>query len=153
MELTCYYFLHPSLIFHIVQERLRTLVATGFCTDEDLSGKVLSKMRMLSEADALSAADEISRVKRESIRNFASYFMGILNRYMRGERDRGVGGAQDSLTGTGPQERIDRGVGAMQMQQRESHRGGRDRDRDRGQVRTRKMFLYGSGVINFYLLL
>ena len=40
---------------------------------------------MLSEHDALLAINEISSVPRATIRNFSSYFMGILNRYMRGE--------------------------------------------------------------------
>ena len=44
-----------------------------------------SKIRMLSERDALFAIDELASVERHQIRNFGSYFMGILNRYMRGE--------------------------------------------------------------------
>ncbi len=40
---------------------------------------------MLSEHDALLAINEIASVPRATIRNFSSYFMGILNRYMRGE--------------------------------------------------------------------
>jgi hypothetical protein len=40
---------------------------------------------MLNEKDALHAIEELSSVQRKSIRNFSSYFMGILNRYMRGE--------------------------------------------------------------------
>ena len=59
---------------------------TGFCTTEELDTKVKSKMRMLPEKDALDAIDEINAVPRDQIRNFGSYFMGIMNRYMRGER-------------------------------------------------------------------
>ena len=40
---------------------------------------------MLSEHDALLAINEVASVPRNTIRNFPSYFMGILNRYMRGE--------------------------------------------------------------------
>lgn len=40
---------------------------------------------MLSEHDALLAINEVAGVPRGTIRNFSSYFMGILNRYMRGE--------------------------------------------------------------------
>ena len=50
----------------------------------ELDQKVISKLKMLSEHDALLAIDEIAGVERSTIRNFPSYFMGILNRYMRG---------------------------------------------------------------------
>jgi len=70
----------------------KKLLSTGFCTELDLDDKVGSKLKQLPERDALLAIDEISTVNRGSIRNFGSYFMGILNRYMRGERDGGHGG-------------------------------------------------------------
>ena len=50
--------------------------------------KILAKLRMLSEKDALSALEEIVSVERSSIRNFGSYLMGILNRYMRGDKQK-----------------------------------------------------------------
>lgn len=56
-----------------------------------MNDKVKSKIRMLPEKDALIAVDELSSVERDQIRNFGSYFMGILNRYMRGERGPGKG--------------------------------------------------------------
>ncbi|GAX12011.1 hypothetical protein FisN_8Lh105 [Fistulifera solaris] len=68
-----------------VHHRLELLVSTGFCTRDEMDEKVRSKIRMLSEKDALLALDELSSVERTSIRNFGSYFMGILNRYMRGD--------------------------------------------------------------------
>jgi Heterogeneous nuclear ribonucleoprotein Q acidic domain len=69
-----------------VNERLAKLVLDGFCTEEEMNEKVKSKIRMLSETDALFAIEELASVDRSQIRNFGSYFMGILNRYMRGER-------------------------------------------------------------------
>lgn len=71
-----------------VHQRLQKLVLDGFCTSEELTrnDKVQSKMKMLSEKDALSAIEEMASVDRSSVRNFGSYFMGILNRYMRGEK-------------------------------------------------------------------
>jgi Heterogeneous nuclear ribonucleoprotein Q acidic domain len=68
-----------------VDMRLNLLVSTGFCSSQEMNEKVKSKIRMLSEKDALFALDELSSVERSSIRNFGSYFMGILNRYMRGD--------------------------------------------------------------------
>lgn len=65
------------------------LVSDGFCSQEEMNDKVKSKIRMLSEKDALFAIDELSSVERGSIRNFSSYFMGILNRYMRGDTSTG----------------------------------------------------------------
>ena len=50
-----------------------------------MNDKLKSKIRMLSEKDAMFAIEELASVQRSSIRNFGSYFMGILNRYMRGE--------------------------------------------------------------------
>jgi hypothetical protein len=68
-----------------VHQRLQKLVNDGFCTSDEMNDKVKSKIRMLNEKDALHAIEELSSVQRKSIRNFSSYFMGILNRYMRGE--------------------------------------------------------------------
>lgn len=68
-----------------VQGRLQKLVADHFCTQDEMNEKVKSKIRMLSEKDALFAIDELASVERRQIRNFGSYFMGILNRYMRGD--------------------------------------------------------------------
>ena len=76
----------------VVNARLDTLVTSGFCTLEEMNEKVKSKIRMLSEKDALFAIDELSSAERNTIRNFGSYFMGILNRYMRG--DTGVRAAE-----------------------------------------------------------
>jgi len=67
-----------------VLARLDLLVQSGYCTSEELDMKVKSKLKMLPESDALNAIDEINAVPRAEIRNFGSYFMGILNRYMRG---------------------------------------------------------------------
>lgn len=58
---------------------------SGFCNQQDLGDGVLAKMKMLPERDAILAIEEIAGVNRNNIRNFSSYFMGILNRYMRGE--------------------------------------------------------------------
>ena len=69
-----------------VNERLGKLVQDQFCTQDEMNEKVKSKIRMLSEKDALFAIEEVSSADRGQIRNFGSYFMGILNRYMRGER-------------------------------------------------------------------
>jgi hypothetical protein len=81
-----------------VHLRLQKLVLDGFCTQEEMNEKVKSKIRMLSEKDALFAIDELSSVPRSQIRNFGSYFMGILNRYMRGEpKDAGGNGHQVSV--------------------------------------------------------
>jgi Heterogeneous nuclear ribonucleoprotein Q acidic domain len=68
-----------------VQERLQNLVNSGFCSQEEMNEKVKLKIRMLSEDAAMFAIDELASVPRSQIRNFGSYFMGILNRYMRGE--------------------------------------------------------------------
>jgi len=70
---------------HVVQVTLQKLVDSGFCNQQDLGDGVLAKMKMLPERDAILAIEEIAGVNRNNIRNFSSYFMGILNRYMRGE--------------------------------------------------------------------
>jgi hypothetical protein len=69
-----------------VEQRLEELVTSGFCTREEMNDKVRAKIRMLSERDAIMALDELQSTDRSSIRQFGSYFMGILNRYMRGEQ-------------------------------------------------------------------
>ena len=68
-----------------IQIRLDQLVTSGFCSHQEMNDKVKSKIRMLSEKDAMCALDDLSGVERSQIRNFGSYLMGILNRYMRGE--------------------------------------------------------------------
>jgi hypothetical protein len=69
----------------LIRSRLERLVATGFCSQEEMHDKVQTKIRSLSEKDAIFALDELTSVDRSNIRNFGSYFMGILNRYMRGD--------------------------------------------------------------------
>ena len=68
--------------------RVQKLISDQFCTEAEMSEKVKMKMRMLTEKDALLAIDELASVERHQIRNFGSYFMGILNRYMRGDRQK-----------------------------------------------------------------
>ncbi|CAJ1944377.1 unnamed protein product [Cylindrotheca closterium] len=68
-----------------VNLRIAQLIREQFCTEEEMGNKVKMKLRMLTEKDALLAIDELASVERRQIRNFGSYFMGILNRYMRGE--------------------------------------------------------------------
>jgi len=75
----------------IIKVTLQKMVDMGFCTQAELSDAVTAKLKMLSEHDAVLAIDELSSVPRETIRNFPSYFMGILNRYMRGEAQQGMG--------------------------------------------------------------
>jgi hypothetical protein len=101
-----------------VQDRLDKLVVDGFCTQEEMNDKVKSKIRMLSEKDALFAIEELAGVDRGQIRNFSSYFMGILNRYMRGERE----------------SKHNRGAGTDRRGKDDHHR---DRDRHRGGDRNR----------------
>jgi hypothetical protein len=74
----------PALTPAVVQ-RLATLVKEKFCTKDEMNEKVKSKIGMLSERDAILAIDELASVSRHQIRNFGSYFMGILNRYMLGK--------------------------------------------------------------------
>ena len=68
---------------------MKELVAGGYCTEDDmkLDDRVMAKLKLLSESEALLAFDELESVDRSRIRNFGSYFMGIVNRYMRGERN------------------------------------------------------------------
>jgi len=71
---------------HAVKDRLRAVVARGFGTEEDLrEERVRSKLLALSEKDAINAIEELLGVDPTIIRNFASYFLGIINRYARGE--------------------------------------------------------------------
>lgn len=76
----------------VIRVTLQKMIDSGFCTKADLTEKVEQKLKMLSEHDALLAIDELSSVQRETIRNFPSYFMGILNRYMRSMNSNNNGG-------------------------------------------------------------
>ena len=82
-----------------VTERLRKLVEDNFCTENEMNDKIRSKIRMLSEPDALSSIEELASVDRRQIRNFGSYFMGILNRYMRGDHKKQMGKRQVGAVG------------------------------------------------------
>ena len=77
-----------SEITEKVMLRMKELVDDNFCTDEELlhNERILSKIKMLPEHEAMSAIEELAGANRVQIRNFGSYFMGILNRYMRGEK-------------------------------------------------------------------
>jgi len=49
----------------------------------DSSDKVKQKLKLLSEGDAVLAIHELRRDERKMILNFARYFVGILDRYLR----------------------------------------------------------------------
>lgn len=49
------------------------LVASGFCTADEIDMKIKDRMRMLSERDALDSIDEMNGCSRQDIRNFGSY--------------------------------------------------------------------------------
>lgn len=81
-------FAHWSLLFlqilpmgegltPLIHAKLETLVTSGFTSREEMNDKVKSKIRMLSEKDALFAIDELASTDRASIRNFGSFFMGM----------------------------------------------------------------------------
>lgn len=74
---------HPNCFsnYNFPQARLERLVNSGYCTQAEIDGQLKSKLTMLSEEDALSAIDEMNLIERSEIRQFASYFMGIMNRY------------------------------------------------------------------------
>jgi hypothetical protein len=74
----------PFLTLAVIQ-RLETLVKENFCTNDEMNEKLKNRIGMLSEKDAMLAIDELVSVQRNQIRNFGSYFMGILNRYMLGK--------------------------------------------------------------------
>ena len=127
-----------------VLEAVRTkLIVPGFTTETEMADRVESKMRQLPERDCLAAIDEISVINHGSIRNFPSYFCGILNRYMRGERDaaggpggRGGGGRGSGGPGRGP----GAGDGRDRPHFRDGpgHYGRSDRDRDEDRERYRR---------------
>lgn len=64
-----------------VLARLDRLISSGFCSQLEIDDKIKTKLAMMTENEQLSAIDELCQVKREDIRSFNSYFMGILNRY------------------------------------------------------------------------
>jgi len=121
----------------VVKVTLQKLVDSGFCSQIDLGEKVTQKLKMLSEHDSLLAINEVSSVQRETIRNFPAYFMGLLNRYMRGDetpshiRGSGVGTAPNS----GQYNNNKHGMfnqGHNQNQQNNYGNGGGGRDNRRG---------------------
>jgi len=69
----------------LVKTSLNKLIDSGFCSPGEISDKVMTKLNMLGEKNALLAINEISGCQRDKIRNFSSYFLGILNRYLKGE--------------------------------------------------------------------
>merc|ERR1719174_2555113 len=70
----------------VVKNSLETLIDSGFCNVNDIiNDKVIDKLSLLPEKNPINAINEISGCKRDKIRNFTSYFIGILNRYLRGE--------------------------------------------------------------------
>ena len=75
--------LNHGINFDFAKARLDALVASAFCTADELDMKIKDRMRMLSEVDAIDAIDEMNGCSRSEIRNFGSYFMGISEYWMR----------------------------------------------------------------------
>ena len=109
----------------IVKVTLQKMVNSGFCTQAELSNdKVNLKLGMLSEHDAVLAMDELSSVPRETIRNFPSYFMGILNRYMRSLPSAGGSGGGGGGNGHGKNGGGGHGNGGGDQRSQNNGRGG-----------------------------
>jgi hypothetical protein len=71
---------------HFKKNRLSKLVERNYCNEEDLKhDRIVAKLESLTEKDALNAIDELLGVDPSIIRNIQSYFIGILNKYQRGE--------------------------------------------------------------------
>ena len=123
----------------IVRVTLQKMVDSGFCTKADVSDpKVEQKLKMLSEHDAVLAIDELSSVPRVTIRNFASYFSGILNRYQRGQTGNGNGHGHGNGHGNGNGNGNGNGTGNAGGSGRfDDKRGGRSRHVDRPSDRDR----------------
>jgi len=69
-----------------VKNRLKKVVERKYCEEEDLKNdRILAKLESLPEKDALNSIDELLGVDPSIIRNLQSYFIGILNKYQRGE--------------------------------------------------------------------
>jgi len=69
-----------------ILQRLETLVQSGYCTSRaEMREQVQDKIRMLAEPDAFLALEELVATDRAHVRHLGSFFMGILNRYMRGD--------------------------------------------------------------------
>lgn len=118
-----------------VKERLDNLINSKFCSPNDLNGSVIEKMKMLSTEDALLAIDEISDMNPDSIRNFPSYFVGILNRYNKGE---GAREKKKEKTSNHREDRDhDRGRSRRDRDRRERSRDERD-DSRRGKDQTHR---------------
>ena len=64
-----------------VMARLDRLVSSGYCSQTEIDDGIKNKLAMMTENEGLSAIEELCQIKREDIRSFSSYFMGILNRY------------------------------------------------------------------------
>jgi len=123
----------------VVKVTLQKLVDSGFCSQIDLGEKVTQKLKMLSEHDSLLAINEVSSVQRETIRNFPAYFMGLLNRYMRGDETpshiRGSGSGVGTAPNSGQYNNNKHGMfnhGHNQNQQNNYGNGGGGRDNRRG---------------------
>jgi len=115
----------------VIRVTLQKMIDSGFCTKADLTDKVEQKLKMLSEHDALLAIDELSSVQRETIRNFPSYFMGILNRYMRGMNANNNGGNNDQKGNKDRQKGRSRNDRHRRSSSRDSHDGDRRHYRSR----------------------
>jgi hypothetical protein len=70
-----------------LQNRIDQLISSGYCTRDELE-KIVDKMKLLSEHDAIQSVNEMQAVPRGTIRNFQNYFMGIINRYMRAQESK-----------------------------------------------------------------
>ena len=64
-----------------VAASLDNLISSGYCHKNDIDGTIKNKLSTLTEFEGLSAIEELCRTKRENIRSFPGYFMGIMKRY------------------------------------------------------------------------
>ena len=65
-----------------VQDMLQKMVDSGFCTQAELDDDLCTRLRLLSERDAVLALEKLSRTPRERIKKFHSYAIDSLNSYV-----------------------------------------------------------------------
>ena len=79
--------------------RLQKLFNDGFCSSYEINEMVKPKLCMLSEKVAMIVLNELTTSRFAPIRNFKSYFMSIMNRYIRREPSKSKNQQHFTLSG------------------------------------------------------
>ena len=74
--------MHPSVL-----DRIGVVVASGYCRNSEIDDRNRDMMKQISVSECIASLDELQSTDRSKVKNIGGYYIGILKKYLRINRD------------------------------------------------------------------